>query len=422
MSGIAQSLRVVVVGAGHAGGRVAQHLHALGHTGPITLIGEEPHAPYERPALSKELVTGHKHAQELTLGPSEFWAPRASAASNVQRLVARVSAVDRDERRLVLDDGHHVAFDRLVVATGGTPRRPPIDGADLPGVRVLRTLDDALRLKADLELARSIVIVGAGVIGMEVAASAAALGVHATVLEAGDRVMARCVPPAIGGWLAATHRAHGVTIHTGAAVRAIAARGTGAAGFRVDFADAGGARHVDADRVLLAAGIDFSAPFLDGTGIATAAGIPVDAGCRSPLADWCYAAGDVALTESRRYGRALRQETWRNAENQARAVAEFIHGRSEPYDEIPWMWTDQFGRNIQVVGLPGADDVSVVRGDAAFDGPATVVHLRDGIVTGAVMLDRGRDRRALEALLGMDVRDRVGALADASVPLKELGA
>ena len=407
--------RVAIVGAGHAGGRVAQHLRAMGHDGPIALIGDEAHAPYERPALSKELLLGRKSPGDLALTPHTFWTS-SSRDAGIERHHARAQRLRAAERRLLLDNGVELEFDQLVIATGGAARRFALEGTQLPGVVYLRTIDDSLALKEALRSAQSLAIIGAGVIGMEVAASASELGVSVTVLEAGERVMARSVPPVVSEWIAALHRARGVSIETGVRIEAIS-RGTDGRALTVLASREGCTSEINADLVLIAVGIECDLTFLDGTGIAGAAGVPVDAYCRSPAAPWCYAAGDVASTFNTHYGRNVRLETWRNAENQARAVAEFILGRTDPYVEIPWMWTDQFGHNIQVVGLPDAGDTAIVRGNADLD-PATVVLLRDGRVTGGVMIDQGRDRRYLEALLGHAPKVPLEQLADPAMPLK----
>ncbi|MFX1677579.1 FAD-dependent oxidoreductase [Paraburkholderia sp. A2WS-5] len=406
---------VVIVGAGHAGGRVAQHLRALGYRDRLTLIGEETHAPYERPALSKELLLGEKRGDELVLGPASFW----DDASTVERVHARVTGVDKQARRLALDDGTSLGFDELVIASGGAPRMLDVPGAMLPGVIGLRTLDDGLALAEALRSVKRIAIVGAGVIGMEVASSARALGIEVTVLEAGERILARSLPPALCAWLRERHESQGVRIETGVQVRAIASN-EGECGYIVQaMREDGTTFALPAQRVLVAVGIECAVGFLDGTGLASREGVSVDERCRSPLAPWCYAAGDVAQAWHALYGKPVRLETWRNAENQAAAVAGFIMGRNEPYMEIPWMWTDQAGHNVQVVGLPSRDDEVCVR--ATRNGhPSTVLLLREGCVTGGVLIDNGRERRHLEALVARRAKPAPERLGDASIPLKEL--
>jgi 3-phenylpropionate/trans-cinnamate dioxygenase ferredoxin reductase subunit len=406
---------IAIVGAGHAGGRVAQHLRTLGCDTRITLIGDEPYAPYERPALSKELLRGEKTPGDLALGPASFW----SEPGEVDRVYGYVRRLDPAARTLTLDDGAILGFEQLVIATGGTPRRLPVPGMSLDGVVCLRTIDDCLAMRARLGDARHIAIIGAGVIGMEAAASAASLGIGVTVLEAGARVLARCVPALVSEWLAGVHRVNGVHIETNIGVHAIERR-TGAQALTVCAAHADGARfEVEVDLVLVAIGIDCTPAFVKDAGIPFDDGLLVGSDCRSEAAPWCYAAGDVARTWSPLYGRHVRQETWRNAENQARAVAEFIAGRDFPYVEVPWMWTDQFGHHVQVVGLPGADDELFVRG-SLDGGPVTIVFTRGGRVAGGVLIDHGRERRYLEALVTRAAVVAPQRLADPAISLKEL--
>lgn len=405
---------IVIVGAGHAGGRVAQHLRALGYDQRLTLVGEEPHPPYERPALSKELLKGERTAPELVLGPAAFW----TDCDAVVHVRGRVSALDAEARLLSLSDGSTIGFDGLVVATGGRARTLNIPGTDLPGVFTLRTIDDSLALRETLAPGRRVVIVGAGVIGMEVTASARALGADVTVLEAGQRILARCLPPAASEWLHGLHTANGTRIETDVQVSGIERDGTA---LLVHVARGGEAWTLGADVVLAAVGIDSGVDFLQGTGIANEHGVPVGVDCRSPVAPWCFAAGDVALTYSPLYQRAVRQETWRNAENQAQAVAGFLLGRTEPYVEVPWMWTDQLGHNIQVVGQPGDADDMVVR-HGASGAPATMLLLRGGQVAGGVLIDNGRDRKHLEALVRHGTPVERSRLADAAIPLKALAS
>ncbi|QGZ64745.1 NAD(P)/FAD-dependent oxidoreductase [Paraburkholderia acidisoli] len=429
------ALHVVVVGAGHAGGRVVQQLVSLGFAGRITLIGDERHPPYERPALSKEWLTCEAEPQIATspivLAPAAFWEPSALRDARVERLHERVVALDAAQRVLTLANGAEVPFDRLVVATGGAPRDGAIPGANLPGVHVLRTVDDSLALRRAMRESRGLVIVGAGVIGMEVASSALDLGVPVTVLEAGERVLARCLPPAMSAWLLREHRARGVRVELGVGVEAIE---------EAEAAEASPGRYavrckplapenvaseafdLAADTVLIAIGVDCAPAFLAGTGLAGRQGVDVDETCRSPAAPWLYAVGDVAhVLDSTGERGGLRQETWRNAENQALAVAQAIVGRAQPYRETPWMWTDQLGNNIQVVGQPDARDEVVLRGEPGA-GPCAALSVRDGRVVAGVLVNAGRERRFLEKLVASAAPVDLARLADPRIPLKELAA
>ncbi|MFJ1258279.1 NAD(P)/FAD-dependent oxidoreductase [Cupriavidus sp. CuC1] len=404
---------IVIVGGGHAGGRVAQHLRALDFDGRLTMVGEEAHPPYERPALSKELLVGERPPEDLVLGPNSFWTDSAS----VRWIRERASRLDASQRMLTLADGSTIAFDELVVATGGRARTLAIPGADLPGVHSLRTIADSLALRDALKPGSRVTIIGAGVIGMEVAASAVRMQAEVIVLEAGRQILARCLPSVASDWLRDIHVSRGTRIETQVGVTAIAQSGSGLRVHAVR--DSGEAFSLDTDIVLVAVGIESAVEFLDGSGIATAGGIPVGEDCRSPVAPWCLAAGDVSITYNSLYDTALRQETWRNAESQARAVAEFLMGRTEPFLEIPWMWTDQFEHNIQVVGRPdGADEVITSHDKAGRI--ATILSLRGGRIVAGVLINNGRDRRYLEKLIRSGVTVERHRLADVSISLKEL--
>lgn len=423
------ALHVVVAGAGHAGGRVVQQLVSLNFAGRITLIGDERHAPYERPALSKEWLTSEHEPRiddsPIVLAPAAFWEPSALRAARVERVYDRVVALDAAQRVLTLAKGVDVPFDRLVVATGGSPRDGAIPGANLPGVHLLRTVDDSLALRRALRQSRGLAIVGAGVIGMEVASSALDLGVPVTVLEAGERVLARCLPPVMSEWLLREHRARGVRVELGVGVEAITEAAECAAGrYVVRCRPRAGqaAFDVAADTVLIAIGVDCAPAFLAGTGLAARQGVDVDETCRSPNAPWLYAVGDVAHVLDGAGGRGgLRQETWRNAENQALAVAQAIVGCAQPYRETPWMWTDQLGNNIQVVGQPDPRDEVVLRGEPGA-GPCAALGVRDGRVVSGVLVNAGRERRFLEKLVASAARVDPARLADPRATLKELAA
>ncbi|MEZ2742202.1 NAD(P)/FAD-dependent oxidoreductase [Paenalcaligenes hominis] len=406
---------VVVVGAGHAGGRVVQNLRELGFAGKVTLIGDEKHAPYERPALSKELLLDSGD-ENITLGPEEFW----EQSDLYERIIARVERVHSGAKRLTLDNGQDLEFDTLVLATGGQARELAVLGAELPRVHTLRTIDDSLAIKAALSKSRHMVVIGAGVIGMEVAASARVRGVQVTVLEHGDRILARCLPEPASKWLHALHEDKGVAIHTGCSVQVIEQNDAGTE-LSISAVDKLGETHTfTADLALMAVGIDCQLDYLDGSGVEVNNGVVVDAFCRSPSMPWVYAVGDVAHTPNELVGFALRLETWRNAENQARAVAEFIcNERSEPYVEVPWMWTDQYDHNIQVIGIPNDQNQIVVRGDF-HEGSGSLIWLRDEVVVGGVLLNNARDRRPLEELVKRGLRVDLAFLQDAGCQLRTL--
>ncbi|WP_034300466.1 NAD(P)/FAD-dependent oxidoreductase [Herbaspirillum sp. RV1423] len=402
---------VLIAGAGHAGGRVAQALRAAGFTGRVTMVGEESHAPYERPALSKELLLGRKTVGEIMLEPREFWRDEQQVAA----VNGRIAAVGAD-RVARLDSGETIAFDILVVAAGGHARKLTVVGGDLPEVRTLRSIDDCLALRGALAEGRRLLVIGGGVIGMEAASSAAALGMHVTVLETGPRIMARCLPPEGSRWLQALHEERGVRVETGVAVEAIR-RADGV--LSAQASRAGQALQFDADLVLAAVGITPATAFLAGSGVALDNGVLTDARCRNPAAPWCYAVGDIANSFNPLYGRHVRQETWRNAENQARAVAASIMGSGEAYEEMPWMWTDQHERNIQVVGIYTPGDLVVSRIAPGEQG-GVLLWLHEGKVAGGMLVDCGRERKQLEILARRQAEVEPATLSDTAISLKEL--
>ena len=402
---------VVIIGGGHAGGRVAQHLRSLGFDRPITVVSSEPRYPYERPALSKEMLIGTKAPEDVALQPREAW------SDTEFMLNVEVTSVDFVRRQVALTSGRSIEFEELVVASGGSPRRLPFPVHPDPRVVTMRTLDDSLSLKQRLETARRIVVVGGGVIGLEVAAAARTLGVEVTVLEASDRLAARIGPPILSAWLLQLHQQHGVEVVLNAFVNSITGEGSQA----VVSGQAGDGRvfSFEADIVLVAVGIDPAVRFLEGSGIATNNGIAVDAFCRLAHDRNCYAVGDVANTFNPLYGRHVRLETWRNAENQGRAVAEFICGRTEPFLEVPWMWTEQYARNVQVIGLWESTAEVVERGDFGEPGSACVWS-RGGTVVGGVLIESGRDRRVIEKLVSERTQINPSKFLDLSQPLRKL--
>ncbi|CAG9187575.1 NAD(P)/FAD-dependent oxidoreductase [Cupriavidus pinatubonensis] len=404
---------IVIVGAGHAGGRVVQHLLARQYDGRLTMIGEEEFPPYERPALSKEALLGERNVNDLYLCSEDFW----RSSKNMRWVQSRAVAVDGQRKAVRIATGEEIEFDDLVVATGGRARTLKIPGGNLPGVYTLRTIADCLALREVLHKDCHVAIVGAGVIGMEVAATAAKLGASVTVLEAGKQILGRCLPPFAAEWLREVHRSHGARIETEIDVSEIAASGKK---LTVHATRGNGEGIVvEVDIVLAAIGIECEVDFLSGTGIATRNGIPVGADCRSPVASWCLAVGDVSLAYNNHYESAVRQETWRNAENQAQAVAEFLLGRVDPYIEIPWMWTDQFEHNIQVVGRPELGKDTVVR-RAETGELAAVFCLQDEQLVAGVLINTGRDRKSLEKLIRSKKRASRDDLANPSIPLKGL--
>ncbi|MFB9947978.1 NAD(P)/FAD-dependent oxidoreductase [Rhizobium puerariae] len=399
---------VLIVGGGQAGGQLARQLLQESFSGRVILASDEEYLPYERPPLSKAVLKGSAAEDSLFLCPAEEW-----AHTRIEIVASDpVVEIDTGGKAARFASGRIARYDTLVMATGGGPRIPDIPGAEF--AKVLRNLEHSRVLRAELGRTAHIAIIGGGVIGMEVAATAAALGRQVTVIEAGARVMGRILPPAASAWLEDLHRSHGATIMTNAAVTRIGPRDTG--GFSVQLGDGFA---VEADIILMAVGMTPNTALLPKDTIGHASGIVTDEYGRVCGYDGVYAVGDVAESMNPLYGRHMRLETWRNADRQAKAVARTICGIETVHCEVPWMWSDQHERNIQVVGLWQAGADVVVRGACGEPG-SSLYWLEDGVVTGGVLIDNGRDRRFLEKMVETAARPSPEALADPAIALKSL--
>ena len=397
---------IVIVGAGHAGGRMAEALRAAGVAAPIHLVGAEHHPPYERPPLSKDLLTGKVAPEQTFIQPAGYWAEHAITL----HLGVRAEAVDRAARQVRLSDGGTLDYGVLVLATGGRPRRLTLPGADSPRLHYLRDIEDTKALQAALRPGARLAVIGAGVIGLEVAASARSLGASVSVLEMAPMPLGRVVEPAVGAWFLALHRGHGVDMRMGVQLRAIHDTPSGA---RLELADGTG---VEADVIVAGIGIQPNTELAAAAGLEVEDGIVVD-DCGRTADPAIFAVGDVARGFHRVLGRHQRLESWRCAENQPRAVAQVIAGGAAPYDEVPWMWSDQYDVNLQVAGMPRAVDRTLRRGG---DDRFTLIQLHDGVVVGGVTVNQGRDMRPLQQLIAKAARPDPARLADPAVPLAQL--
>ncbi len=399
---------VVIVGAGHAGGRAAQAMRQYGFEGRILLIGEEPHVPYERPPLSKELIVTDAGLEKVQLHEAAWY------AENRIDLIAGngAASIDAAGRRVELADGRAVAFDRLMLTTGARVRRLPVPGADLDGVFYLRTLDDSDAIKARISAGTEVAVIGGGFIGLEIAGSAVKLGATVKVLEAADRPMGRSVAPEVADWFARMHRDRGVDLRLGVTVGAL--EGTGAvSGVRL-----GGGSIVPAEVVVIGIGILPNVEIAGAAGLAVDNGIVVDDRGRTSHPD-IYAAGDVANQPNAFAGRRLRLESYQNAQDQAAAVARNLCGADKAYEDSLWVWSDQHDVNLQMTGAPEHWDRLVWRGNPD-DGPATVFYLADGRIVAVNTIDNGREMRPAQRLMQSDKAFEADALADTSVKLLKL--
>jgi p-cumate 2,3-dioxygenase ferredoxin reductase subunit len=373
--------RVVIVGAGQAGGRAAEALRAAGHVGPITLIGEEAHLPYERPQLSKAILLDQE-PNPAFIRSSDDWAELDVTLSTSSRVVA----ADVERREIGLADGRAFGFDQLLVATGTRPRRlPALEAGPLP-VSYLRCMDDALALRHALQPGKNVVLIGGGVIGLEVASAALARGCNVTVLEKAATVLAQAGSPTLSMYAKELHSAKGVKILCGISVKQATAEG-------IELDDG---TIVPADMVLVGIGVEASTDLAHQLGLQTLHGIKVDTAGATAI-DGVHAAGDVAEQWSRCHDRWMRLENWANAQNQAIATAKNMAGEATVYEAPPWFWSDQYDANIQIVGHPGGGD-EVVRGDVS-NGKFTTLSIRDNEVVGGIAVNAARDMAVLRRLV-----------------------
>ncbi|MFM0228619.1 NAD(P)/FAD-dependent oxidoreductase [Paraburkholderia sediminicola] len=406
---MASDAHMVIVGAGLAGARASAELRAAGFDGPITLIAGEPHAPYDRPPLSKAILMKGKSPDDCALFGDTFFADQAIDL----KFAANVVEIDRAGRAVLLDDGDRIGYSRLLLATGASPRTLNLAGWALPGIVTLRTVDDARDLATRLHRGQRVAIVGGGFIGLEVAASAVAAGCSVTVIETGERLLMRAVPQEIAARIEARHRNAGVQFRFGSQLVAIAGA---SAAEEVRLADG---EVIHCDTVVVGIGAVPRTALAQAAGLEVADGIVVDDRLRTSDPD-IFAAGDVCSFPHPLYGRRVRLECWKNADDQGRIVARNMLGEDLRYREVPWFWSDQYELSIQIAGLPAFASQVVVRetSDALL-----LFHLSaDGSLIAASGVGRavGRDIRIAQMLIGRNARISAEELADPSVKLKSL--
>jgi 3-phenylpropionate/trans-cinnamate dioxygenase ferredoxin reductase component len=397
----------VIVGASMAGATAAITLREAS-SDPITVIGMEPDPPYERPPLSKAYLRGEVTFESALVRPAAFYAEHGITAMFDTRAVR----VEPAHRRVELENGRRVPYDRLLIATGGRNRSLSLPGADLPGIYGLRTVRDANRIREAIGTGRRAVVVGMGFIGSEVAASLRKTGLDVVAIDPGKTPLFRAFGEAVGRTLAHLHETHGVRMmfqDTVAAfegdthvVRVITRNG----------------RRIECDFVVAGIGIEPEVEWLDGSGVAIDNGVVVDQYQRTNI-DGIFAAGDVANHFHPVFGRHIRLEHWQNAVRQGAAAAQNMVGRRTAYDEIPWFWSDQYDSNVQYVGFHSTWDQLVVRG--SLDSASYLAcYLNDGRIDAAVGLNRGKDvRRVMPLIRSRNIVD-VDRLQDEHVDLRSL--
>ncbi|MEY9535062.1 NAD(P)/FAD-dependent oxidoreductase [Sinorhizobium fredii] len=402
---------IVIVGAGECGARAAFALREKGFEGEITLIGAEPHLPYERPPLSKDGLAGAEPPKYVA-DAARYEEARITVLTSVT-----VEAIDRRRKAVRLADGRSIDYDRLLLATGARPRPLPGVSENAERIRMLRTHADALAIRGALAPGRKLAIVGGGFIGLELAATARKLGAEVVLIEGLPRVLCRGVPEGIATVVADRHRQEGVEIICGARIAELEAGDSGA---RVHFAD-GAPLH--ADLIVVGIGAVPNTELAEAAGILVENGIAVDETLRTSDPA-IYAAGDCCSFPLSHYdGRRVRLEAWRNAQDQGTLVAANLLGAAEPVASVPWFWSDQYELTLQIAGLADGAATTVRRdlGDGAFilfhlDGEGRLI-AASGIGPGNAV---ARDIRLAEMLIAAGSRPDPAALSSSHTRLKTL--
>ncbi len=397
---------IVIIGAGQAGAQAVATLRAEGYSGVLTLVGDEPFAPYQRPPLSKAYLMGTLERARLFLKPDTFY--RDAACEVI--LGVSVRAIDRAAKTVALSDGHILPYDQLLLATGTRVRKIKCAGADLPGIHYLRSIADVDGLNAVFHKGKRLAIVGGGYIGLEVAAVAAKHGLDVTVFEAMERVMARAVSRPVSDFFDKEHRAAGVKLLLNTGVEAFEGSG------QLEAVRAGGKTYA-ADMALVGIGVVPNLELARDAGLACEDGIMVDQNCAT--ADPAiFAAGDCTWHVGRE-GIPLRLESVQNAIDQAKHAAYAMVGKPKPYSEVPWFWSDQYDLKLQIAGLARATDQIVLRGDPAAR-KFSVFHLRDGVVAAVEAVNAPAEYLVGRKLIGEGARVAPERLADSSILIKNI--
>lgn len=402
---------VVILGAGHGGGTAAALLRQYGHAGPITMVGDEPIPPYQRPPLSKAWLKGEADADSLALKPLEFYAEQ-----NIDfRPNLKAVKLARSDKVVTLSDGSTVPYDILIIATGMRAIRLPIEGVDLQGVLTLRTAADAEAIKAALGPGKRLAIVGGGYIGLEVAASARALGAEAVVIEREARILARSACEPLSNFFHGYHLARGVQFLLGASVAGFVGEGGKVTGVRL--ADG---RVEPCDLVLLGVGAIPNDEIARDAGLECARGIVVDLEARTADPS-VFAIGDVTHRPMPHYGRMFGPESVPSALEQAKQAASAITGRPAPSPEVPWNWSDQYDLKLQIAGLPFDADRVLLRGDPA-SGKFAVFHLKGDQVQSVEAINSPPEFMMGKQLIANRKPVNTDKLADPTVSMKEVAA
>ncbi|MGI9373684.1 MAG: NAD(P)/FAD-dependent oxidoreductase [Hyphomicrobiales bacterium] len=402
------SEHVVIVGAGHAAGQLAQSLRMDGFEGNITIVGDEPYAPYQRPPLSKGLISGNETLDDLYLRD-----PNGYGEIGVELVLnTAVTAINRAAKTVTFSSDDTLSYDKLVLATGTRVRELPLPGADLENVFYLRTLDHSQAIQDVMAPGRKLSVIGGGFIGLEMAASAAKLGLDVTVLEAADRLMGRAVSHEISNFYKDHHQDQGVAVHTGIGITHLSGDGSVEA---VALADG---NQVAADIVVIGIGVLPNSEVAEEAGLDVENGIVVDEFCKTNDPD-IFAIGDCTNHPNPAAGRNIRLESVQNAVDQARTVSGVMCGKQAPYAALPWFWSDQFELRLQIAGLIFDTQKTVTR-PSDEETSFSVFHYGDNGIIACEAVNAPKDFMAAKMMIAKNVNPDPERLGDPEVPIRDL--
>jgi len=397
---------MVIIGAGHAAGQTAASLRQEKYDGPITIIGDEPHVPYQRPPLSKQYLAGEQGIERVYLRPEKFYHDKEITL----KLGVTATAIDREDKTVSLDNGETLAYDKLIISTGSRPRILNIEGSTLDGIHYLRTIADVDAIRAEMTAGKNLVIVGGGYIGLEVASVGVTQGLNVHVLEMESRILQRVTTPEMSHFYQNLHEGHGVHLHTDTVVTGFSGNG------RIEKVLCGDDAAFDADLVIVGIGIIANVELAEAAGLECDNGIVVDDHCRTSDPD-IYAAGDCTNHPNALLDRRLRLESVPNAMEQARTCAVNVLGGDKTYASYPWFWSDQYELKLQMVGFSADGDEHIVRGDIK-ENKFAVFYLKNGKVVAADAVNSPKEFMVCKQLIGKEVDPAL--LVNPATDLKEL--
>ena len=396
---------MVIIGCGQAGGQAAASLRQEKYEGAITMIGQETYIPYQRPPLSKQYLSGEQEKEKLNLRQASFYSEK-----EINLLLGTsVVSVDPLQKELQLDTGETVTYDKLLIASGGRPRKLEVDGHNLKGIHYLRNIDDVDAIKAQMSTSKNMVIVGGGYIGLEVASVAIKKGLTVSVLEMENRILERVTTEEMSAFYNELHSDQGVNILTSTQAKAFK-------GFETVERVVCDDQEIPADLVIVGIGILPNTEIAETAGLETDNGIVVDEHCRTSN-EHIFAAGDCTNHPNPLLNRRLRLESVPNAMEQGRVAASNMLGGSKSYASMPWFWSDQYEHKLQMVGFSKESDQSIIRGDMTSKS-FTVFYLKDNLIIASDSVNNPKEFMASKQLIGK--KASVEALADTSLELKTL--